>query len=422
MQLQTARGVQDIPPEEKILKNQVVSTLQETFEIYGFAPLETPIIERYETLAAKFGAGTGSDVLKETFRFKDQGKRDLGLRFELTTSLGRFIALNPNLKMPFKRYELGPVFRDGPIKAGRVRQFWQCDVDTIGSSNMLADAEILALTKTVFDKLKLDVEIKVNNRKLLNGILEQAGIKKKDEAIIAVDKLDKIGEKGVTAELKERGFKDKEIKELLKILTIKNRSQLKKQITTEEGKQGLEELEQLLSYLKEMKVKVTFDLSLARGLSYYTGTVFEVFAKKGPITSSLAGGGRWDKMIGNFLGGNREIPAVGIAFGIVPIMEVLKAGKELKERTSAQVYVIPIKTTEKSLVIVEQLREKGIKADFDLQQRGLSKNLNYANSLGIPYAIIIGENELKQSKLLLRDMQTGDQQLLSLSDVVKRLK
>ena len=182
MKLQTAKGVQDVPPEEKIVKNKVVSALQETFEAYGFAPLETPLLERYETLASKFAAGEASDALKETFKLTDQGKRNLGLRFDLTVPLARFVAMNPTMKMPFKRYELGPVFRDGPIRAGRVRQFWQCDVDTIGSKSMLAEAEILALVQKAFRKLNLDVVVKVNNRKLLNGILNQVRIKNKEEA------------------------------------------------------------------------------------------------------------------------------------------------------------------------------------------------------------------------------------------------
>ena len=181
MKFQTAKGVRDIPPEEKMIKNQVVKTISRTFELYGFFPLETPIIERYETLAAKSGAGEKSDALKETFKFTDQGKRKLALRFELTTSLARYISQNPNLKLPFKRYEVGPNFRDGPIKLGRERQFWQCDADTIGVKSMLAEVEQIAILDSVFKKLNFRFEIKINNRKLLNGILNQAGIKKQKE-------------------------------------------------------------------------------------------------------------------------------------------------------------------------------------------------------------------------------------------------
>ena len=424
MKLQTARGVQDSPPEEKIIKNKVIDTLKEVFELYGFAPLETPIIERYETLAAKFAAGEESDALKETFSLTDQGKRNLGLRFDLTVPLARYIAMNPTLKMPFKRFEMGVVFRDGPIKAGRARQFWQCDVDTIGSKSMLADAEILAAIETGFNKLKLDTIIKVNNRKLLNGILEQAGIKNKEDAIVAIDKLAKIGTKGVTDELLQKGFKKKQINDVFKLVK-ENISliSLKKQVKTEEGKEGIKELEELFSYLRTMGIKsVNFDVSLARGLAYYTGTIFEAFMKKGSITSSLAAGGRWDKMIGDFMGGNRIVPAVGGSFGIVPIIESIKEKEELTKRTLAKVLVIPIKTEKKSLQIVEQLRNEKINANFDLNGRGMSKNLQYANSLGIPYVIIIGEDELKKNKVLLRNMVTGDQKLLALKSVIKKLK
>lgn len=424
MELQTAKGVRDIPPEEKILKNKVMDNLKEVFELYGFMPLETPIIERFETLAAKGGAGVESDALKETFTFKDQGERKLALRFELTTSLARYVAMNPTLKMPFKRYEMGQVFRDGPIKLGRYREFWQCDIDTIGSASMLADAEILGVVNTVFKKLDLNVIIKVNNRKLLNGIFEQAGIKDKESAIIALDKYDKIGKKGVTAELTERGYSTKQIDALFKIINDQiTLEDLKEKITNSEGLTGISELQELFGYLKTMKIEnAVFDVSLARGLGYYTGTVFEVYCPDGTITSSLAGGGRWDNMIAKLMGNNQNIPAVGLAFGLEPIMDTLKAMNKVKSKTASKVYIIPIGTTNESLQIVQQLRAKGITADFCLGKKGVSKNLDYASTLGIPYVIIIGDKELDQKKVLLRDMNDGTEQLLSLNDVIKKLK
>ena len=424
MKIQIAKGVQDVQPEEKILKNKVVATLKEAFELYGFAPLETPLFERYETLAAKFAAGEASDALKETFKLTDQGKRKLGLRFDLTVPLARYVAMNPTLKLPFKRYEVGSVFRDGPIKAGRARQFWQCDVDTIGSRSMLADAEIVALIAAGFDKLNLDVVVKVNNRKLLNGILEQAGIKKKEEAIIAIDKLAKIGVPGVTKELKERGYKDKQIKDVFSLIEVGvSLRDLKKKITSEEGKEGLSELEEVFGYLRKMGVKsAKFDVSLARGLAYYTGTIFEAFAKKGKITSSLAAGGRWDDMVGGFMGGNRIVPAVGGSFGLVPIIESLKEKEELVKKTLVQVYIVPINTVNESLKVLSDLRKAGISTDISLGKKGVTKNLQYADALSIPYVLIIGPDELKKKKVLLRDMNSGEEKLLTLSQVVKLLK
>ena len=423
MKLQTAKGVKDITREEKSRKNSIVETLKEVFTLYGFAPLETPLIERYETLAAKFAAGGVSDALKEIFTLKDQGGRKLGLRFDLTVPLARFIATNPTLKLPFKRYEIGSVFRDGPIKTGRMRQFWQCDVDTVGSSSLLADAEIISVAQTAFNKLKLDVMIKVNNRKILNGVLTQAKIEKKEEAIIALDKLDKIGKDGVSKELKEKGYSTKQVNSLFSLVDENiTLAQLKSKLRDEEGLQGIQELEELFSYLRQMGVKkAKFDVSLARGLAYYTGTVFEVFSKDGKITSSLAAGGRWDAMIGKFAGGGRKIPAVGISFGIVPIMETLNK-TELKDMGTAKVYILPINTTSKALTLIQQLREAGITADFSLGKKGVTKNLQYANAMGIPYVLILGEKEVAKNKFLLRDMDSGKESLLSLQTVIKRLK
>lgn len=423
MKLQTARGVKDLTQEEKTLQNEVIDTLKEIFVIYGFAPLETPLLERYETLAAKFAAGEDSEALKEIFILEDRGGRKLGLRFDLTVPLARYVATTPSLKLPFKRYEIGPVFRDGPIKAGRMRQFWQCDVDTIGSSSLLSEAELIALVQTTFDKLKLDVLIKVSNRKILNGILTQSGVKNKEGALIAIDKLDKIGREGVSRELKQRGYPIKQVKSLFSLVR-KNMTlaQLRSKLKTEEGIQGIKELEELFFYLSQMRIKkAIFDVSLARGLAYYTGTVFEAFLKKGTMTSSLAAGGRWDSMIGKFTENGREIPAVGISFGLTPIMEVLKE-KESKKKWMVKVYVIPINTIIPALGIVQKLREAGISADFSFGRKGISKNLQYADSRSIPYVLIFGEKELAKNKVLLRDMNSGSEQLLMLKTVISRLK
>lgn len=424
MELQNAKGVKDLTPEEKILKNKVVNTISKAFELYGFAPLETPILERFETLAAKYGAGAESDVLKETFKLQDQGGRQLGLRFEMTTSLARFVAQNPTLKLPFKVYQVGPVFRDGPIKAGREREFWQADADTLGTNSMLAEAEQIALLCDVFRELKFKFVIKLNNRKILNGILKQSGISEVREALIAIDKMDKIGKSGVAEELKQRKYSKAQIDKVFALLTAgATLSSLQKKITDSEGLQGLAELDELLGYLKIMGVKeVEFDLSLARGQAYYTGTVIEAYLKNSAVTSSIAAGGRYDQMVGNFMGGGREIPAVGVSFGITPIMEQMKAQNKMEEKTPAKVLVIPINTVSQSLEIVQELRKNDVAADFALGKKGVSKNLEYANAFNIQYVAIIGEEELKKKKILLKDMVSGTEQMLSMKDLVKKLQ
>ena len=196
MELKRAKGTEDFIPEDKLVRNEIVSTLKKVFERYGFNPLETPILERYSTLSARYAGG--AEILKETFRLKDQGKRELGLRYDLTVPLCRFVAMNPQLSMPFKRYEIGKVFRDGPITRARVREFWQCDVDIVGVKSTIADVEIIKLAIAAMKDLKLKCKIKVNNRKLLNEIIEYAGVKKdKLNVILSIDKLYNIGKDNV---------------------------------------------------------------------------------------------------------------------------------------------------------------------------------------------------------------------------------
>jgi len=413
MELQTAKGVRDFPPEEKILRQQVVDILRTIFENYGFSPLETPILERFETLSAKYAGG--AEILKETFKFKDQGDRDIGLRYDLTVPLARFVGMNPNLKLPFKRYEIGRVFRDGPIKLGRYREFWQCDIDIIGSKSMVAEAELLTIVDEVFKKLKIDIDLKINNRKLLDGIMIFAGIKENsNSAILSLDKIEKIGQDGVEKELKEKGFSKDQIKKLFEAISKKKLSDFEKLLKDNEG---VKELKELFLLLDELKISYKFDPCLARGLAYYTGTVFEVFAKKEAINSALAAGGRYDKMIGGFLESNKDYPAVGIAFGLEPITEILKTRVKDVKKTVTKYFIIPIKTLKESLIVAKKLRDKEINTDIDLMDRGISKNLDYANSLGIPFVIIIGPEELKQKKVKVRDMKSGKETFVSVDSL-----
>ncbi|MBU1201712.1 MAG: histidine--tRNA ligase [Nanoarchaeota archaeon] len=430
MKLMTARGVRDFPPEDKILRNELVDKLKRVFEVYGYSPLETPIIERYEVLFAKAGAGQEADATKETFTFKDQGDRDIGLRFELTLSFARFIGMNPNMKMPFKRYEFGPVFRDGPIKLGRYRQFWQCDVDIVGCKTGAVDAEIVALVLDVFKELGLDAYIEVNNRKILKGIIKFAGIKQSlaDSVIISIDKLSKLGADDVRKELEQKGVEDTQVAKLLSLFDLRGTneeklSSLKSVIKNDIGVEGLFELEELFSYLSaEQKKNVVFNVSLARGLGYYTGTIYEGFVRNSEVTSSICGGGRYDDMVSQLLGSDKEYPCTGISFGLDVITDVLKLLKIKAVKTVTGVYVIPIKTSKDCFKICQELRSAGVSVDMDLSSKGISKNLDYANSLGIPFVVFVGERELRQGKVKLRDMVSGKEDFLSVKALVKRLK
>ena len=292
MELQIPKGTRDTSPEEKIVKDKIVNTLKEVFELYGYAPLDTPILERFDILSSKYAGG--AEILKETFRLKDQGNRELGLRYDLTVPMCRYIAMNPTIKMPFKRYQIGEVFRDGPVATARYRQFTQCDVDVVGSSSMATDAEIVSLVYTAFCRLNFEVIIRVNNRKLLNDILDYCGIQKdrQESVILSIDKLEKFGTEIVKNELKEQKIDDKKISTILDMIKIRGSngeklSQLKKFLKNSEG---LNEIEELLSYAENTGLGANFDASMARGLAYYTGTVYEVSLKDSSVKSSICGG------------------------------------------------------------------------------------------------------------------------------------
>jgi len=425
MTVEMAKGVRDFPPEDKIIRDKLVSSLKTVFESYGYSPLETPSIERLDTLTAKFAAGTESDAAKEIFKMSDQGNRELALRFDLTVPFSRFIALNPNIKIPFKRYEIGRVFRDGPIKLGRYREFWQCDVDIAGTSNMRSDAELLLLALEVFKKLELDAYLEVNNRKLLFGLMDYCNIEpeKRETVIISLDKITKYGTDVVKKELVDKFIDKHSIEKLLEVFTIKGTNDeilesLTNIVTSPIGVEGLNELKDVLGYLKFVEHgKIKLNITLARGLAYYTGTVFEGFLKESKVTSSICGGGRYDNMIQMYAENNRQYPAVGISFGLEPITDALKLINPNIKKTVTEIYIIPIQTFKESLVIATKLRESGLNVDIDLMDRGVSKNLDYANTLKMPFVVFIGEAELKEQKLKVKNMITGVEKLVTLDEV-----
>ena len=419
MTLQLPKGTRDLRPEEAIVKNKIVATLKNVFEMYGYNPLETPAFERYDILASKYAGG--AEILKETFKFEDQGKRELCLRYDLTVPMCRFVGMNPNIKLPFKRYAIGEVFRDGPVEKARYRQFTQCDVDVVGITGMTADAEIITLTSRAFKKLGFDVLIKVNNRKLLNDLLLNAGVKKGklETVLLSIDKLEKFGLETVKKELKQKKIDNKAVNNIIKIINIKgtNNDKINKIKKLLKDSEGVDEVIELISLLKILNVNAEFDISLARGLTYYTGTVTEVYLKNSKVKTSVCAGGRYDKIIGSFLG-RGDYPAVGISFGLDRIYDAYVEKSETGQKTVTRVYIIPINTFKESLKIAEELRNENVNVDIDLTGKGPSKNLQYANSLGIPYVLFVGKEELKQGKVKLKDMNSGKEKLMSAEDLV----
>jgi len=418
MEIMNAKGTRNFLPNEKITRNYITDTIRSVFELYGFMPIETPILQRFKTLASKFSGG--DEILKETFKLKDQGKRPLGLRYDFTVPLANLVAQNPDIKLPFKCYQIGPVFRDGPVEKGRVREFWQCDVDTIGCVGMGAEAQLLNLAFTVFEKLNIPITIQVNNRKILDAILEEAKItENKDSVMLTLDKYFKIGTEGVKKELKGKGLKKIQIDKIIELIEIKgtNKEKLKRLKKLLKNKEGVEELEILE---KSVYNKIDICLPLARGLSYYTGTIFEIQAKSG-LNVSIGGGGRYDNMISKLSSSSRDYPAVGISFGLERIFELLK---DRKMESITKVYIINIDTEKKEVLetarkLRKELRSKGINTDSDISDRRPSKNLDYANKLNIPYVIFIGPKELKAKKVKIKNMKTGKETLTTISNVKK---
>lgn len=418
MELKRAKGTRDFLAEEMILRLEVENSIRNIFELYGFSPVETPVLERFDVLSAKFGGG--EEIIKEMFTLQDQGKRKLGLRYDFTVPLARLVAMNPQLKLPFKRYQIGKNFRDGPIKPGRYREFTQCDVDIVGVLSVKADAELANIAVAVFKELKIPAVVKVNNRKVLDAILEEAGVKKSQwtSVILTIDKLAKFGLPSVKKELQDKGIDTKAIAKIIKLITVKgsNKEKVKQLKAVLKNKEGINEVEEFLSFAP----RVEFDCSLARGLAYYTRTVMEAFATKSKISSSIGAGGRYDDMIGSFKG-NVSCPATGFSFGLDIIVEVLKESKKDLKQSVTEVFVIPINTFKESLLVTQELRSNGVNSEIDLMGKNISKNLDYANKKSIPFVVFIGNDELKKKRVKLRNMKSGKEELVTVKELIKRV-
>ncbi|HCC23126.1 TPA: histidine--tRNA ligase [Candidatus Falkowbacteria bacterium] len=429
--LQRAKGVRDFGPAEKIERDRIIETMKKVFESFGFSPIETPIIERYETFASKFAQGEQSDAMKESFKFKDQGRRDLVLRNDFTVPLSRFVSMNSDLPMPFKRYQMGQIFRDGPLKLGRYREFWQCDVDIVGEPNFIDDVEILVVIQSIFKALNLDVTIKLNNRKLLGALLDYYKISKEaqTEFIISLDKIDKIGKTGVLAELKTKNIDASSSESLIDLLSELSVSDItnEEKINKLAGLDGfnssaLEELTQTLAMINQNNI--SFIPNLARGLAYYTGNVFEVFlTDQSKLSSSLAGGGRYDAMMAEFTGLN--LGGVGVGFGLETIFDALNlVGSEPNRQTVTNIYVIPLGQNElkPAMEIASRIRQQGFNVDVDKLDRKMKKKMEYANKLNIPYVAVVGSDELASDSVMLKNMDTGEQKLIKVDNLSTEVK
>ncbi|MFH8080281.1 MAG: histidine--tRNA ligase [Candidatus Aenigmatarchaeota archaeon] len=425
---QPVKGMRDFLPEDAILRNKIFEKVRNVFERFGFSPAITPSLEYFEVFANKYAIG--EENLNNIYQFKDKSGRKLALRFDQTVPLARLVACNPHLPKPFKRYEISRVWRYEEIRAGRYREFWQCDIDIVGSKSMLADAEVIACALFALNELGFkDVFMRLNNRKLLNAIMQYADVIDGNNVLRIIDKLDKIGFEGVKKELNEIGLKKEQIEKIFEIIKIEGETEdvLEKIKFLEKfqcGKDGINELKSLLEFLKEMVdlKQIKIDLSLARGLDYYTSNIFEVSSSQKNL-GSLAGGGRYDEMIGKFVGSKEPIPAVGIALGIERIIELLKDKMERKS-TVTKIFIANVSENCKleAIRIAKRLRERGINVEIDLMDRSLGKQLEYANKCKIPFVLIVGEEEVSSGIYKLRDMVSGEEKMLRLNEIEDVLK
>jgi len=425
MELKNLKGTMDYLPEEQAIRQGIINKLQGVFEKYGYQPLETPMICHYDLLASKYAGG--AEILKEVYKLTDQGERELGLRYDLTVPFAKVIGMNPEMKMPFKRYEIGRVFRDGPVKTGRNREFIQCDVDVVGIKSVMAEAEFMMMTVDAFKALEMEVYISYNNRKLLTGMIESVGIDGDmvSRVILCLDKLEKIGEQGVLKDLMENGIEMEKGTKLLSFMRMASETIIQ-QFSKDKGgniEAGISELNQLNQYIRALEIEpfVKFTPSLARGLEIYTGTVWEVFLTDGSITSSIGSGGRYDNIIGAFIESDVPYPAVGMSFGLDVIFTAMKLRGSAERKAPVDLYLIPIGTETECLKLATKMRREGIKTDVEMTGRKLKKALDYANKVKIPYVIIIGESELESGTVEIKNMLSGTVERTALKEKVNEM-
>ena len=421
MELRNLKGTEDFLSKEQKLRNKIIETLKENFEKYGYMPIETPILNYYDLLALKYEKG--DEILNEIYRLTDQGNRDIGLRYDLTVPFCKVVAMQKELRLPFRRYEIGKVFRNGPVKLGRTREFYQCDVDVVGIDGRLIEAEQITMAINIFKKLNIDINVLYNNRKLMNGLLIESGIENPSFAVIGIlDKLDKVDKKTIYEMFEEQNIEKQIVDNIFNIFgkNLSEYNEMYKETTNQLIKEGLEELNEVTNYLTKLKLNnnITFDSYLSRGLEIYTGIVFEFRDKLKRINGSLGAGGRYDKIITNFINDGNNYPAIGLSFGLEPIYVLLK---DEKQEEMIDYYIIPMNTELECLSLAQKIREKGKKVLIEMNNRKIKKSFDYANKENIPYVIVIGEDEIKNKKITIKNMKESSQEMIDIDEFLRRI-
>ncbi len=446
------KGTRDFGPVEMAKRNYIFNTIRSVYELYGFQQIETPAQETLATLMGKYGE-EGDKLLFKILNSGDYLNKiddqelterntlrlaskicEKGLRYDLTVPFARYVVMHrEELQLPFKRYQVQPVWRADRPQKGRYREFYQFDGDVVGSDSLLNEVELMQIVDTVFTRFGVRVQIKINNRKILTGIAEVIGAADKIVDItVAIDKLDKIGIDNVNAELREDGLTDEQIQKLQPIIMLEGTNEEKLNTIaevlkdSETGLKGVEEtraiLSPLTSHLSPLNNELQLDLTLARGLSYYTGAIFEVKALDTPM-GSISGGGRYDNLTGIF--GMPGLSGVGISFGVDRIYDVLNAldlyPKDSLQTTQVLFINFGEKETAYCLPIINKVRAQSIRAEIYPDGAKMKKQMSYANAKQIPFVVLAGESEMEAGKVTLKNMETGDQQMLSPDELITKL-
>ena len=443
------KGTRDFGPVEMAKRNYIFNTIRSVYELYGFQQIETPAQETLQTLMGKYGE-EGDKLLFKILNSGDYLNKiddqelterntlrlaskicEKGLRYDLTVPFARYVVMHrEELQLPFKRYQVQPVWRADRPQKGRYREFYQFDGDVVGSDSLLNEVELMQIVDTVFTRFGVRVQIKINNRKILTGIAEVIGAADKIVDItVAIDKLDKIGIDNVNQELREDGLSEEQIQKLQPIIMLEGTNEQKLETIaevlkeSETGLKGVEETKYILDFLTSLNNEIQLDLTLARGLSYYTGAIFEVKALDTPM-GSISGGGRYDNLTGIF--GMPGLSGVGISFGVDRIYDVLNAldlyPKDSLNTTQVLFINFGEKETAYCLPIIAQVRQAGIRAEIFPDSTKMKKQMSYANAKQIPFVVLAGESEMAAQKVTLKNMETGEQQLVTTEELINAIR
>ena len=419
--IKNLKGTFDYMPKDMKVRNDIIGILRSNFEKYGYLPVETAMLNYYDLLSYKYE--DDAEILSEIYKLTDQGDRKLGLRYDLTVPFCKIVATNKDIVMPFRRYEIGKVFRNGPVKTGRTREFYQCDIDVVGIDNRFIEAEQMCMAINTYKELGIDVICKYNNRKLMSGLIEYAGISddKVDSVIGIIDKMEKVSSQELEEMMLDKGIEKEKIDKLFNLFEMELDEYRELANENENIYAGVTELTEINEYLNSLGIdgNCVFSPTLARGLSIYTGIVFEFFDREERLSCALGGGGRYDKIITNFMDNGNSYPAVGLSFGLEPIFNIKKM--EYDDKSLIDIYMVPLDTNVDTLKLATVLRENGYRILIEMNKKKIAKCFEYADRENIPYVMIIGLNEVENNCFKIKDMKRKEEYSFSREELIKYL-